>query len=351
MPGKYDRELRQITLETTVEDDASLTIATLIQMTVLDFLTQIKFSLVERPEILDMAVVATGLGVLRSKIKLVETFATFWDISSWDNIWRPFLDGRAFAHVAAISAWSRNQPKPNWLGELHPDIQSDVKKSLKYLNKTGDCFVQPSTEFRLLENRKPTDWVELANSKSQSEQVIALFNMPGDATDLENLLIDKLRSRKDAIVLHAIGSIHRLDLNRDSIVDELRLLVHNSNDDIRAKALLVLGDFAKVDPDTMEQAKKMLSSRVKHVEYAAIGALSTLDNIPDTVLQSVEQGLVRSLQFCNYEMLGCYLFGLDHWLEEPEPHLENILIDESPEYLRIAIETLDQMRNPEVAAG
>ena len=347
MPGKYDPEERQIILETTVEQDAKLTVATLIQMTVLDFLAQKEFAFASRPEMVDIAVVATGLGILRSKIKLVETYAPFWDQSNWMAIGRPFLDDRCLAHVNAVAAWSRHEQNPDWIGDLNVDLQGDVRKSLKYLFKTQDCAFNRSADFRRMQDHTQLEWFQMARGKSKSQQVFAIFNVSGEGAELEALMLEKLRSRDQPIVLHALGKVNDLKLDSDPVVDEIRLLVESSsNDDIRAKALLVLSEFKKVDPETMDLARKMLSSRVGHVEFAAIAALSTLNNIPDRVLQSVEKSLIRSLQFCNYDLLNYYLYAFNRWLEDPDAHLENVLADESPEYLRIAIESLDQIQNP-----
>ena len=93
----------------------------------------------------------------------------------------------------------------------------------------------------------------------------------------------------------------------------------------------------------------MIDSSVQFVVFAGIVALSSLESVPDYGLRASERGFVRALQTCHYEFVGLFAIAFDRWLDDAESHIERILPDDEPEYLKIAIEALQDVRAQSVA--
>lgn len=339
MPGEYEPGKRQIVLHTSIDCDPHLTIASLIHWTTLDLLTQTDFALARHPEVLDMAVAITGLGILRARIELVESAPLFWDQSRWMVFARPYLNLRSLAHVHALVAHSRGQEKPGWLGTLPSNIQNDIVKSLKYLKKTGDTFFQPERLSPTIEER--SDWLELVNGRSESDRLIGMFCVNGE--DLEPMIVEQLQARDPAMIMQSLTKVRRNRLTSAALVDEILMLVEHADDHVKAKSVLTLADLGELNERSVDAVCKMLASRVGFVEHAAISALTSLESPPENVWDAVDRGIVRAAQSCRYDILTVYLQAIQHWGVDAESHLRGSLENEGPEILGVCLETLKAM--------
>ena len=311
-----------------------------------DLLYQKKFSYAHFPEIVNLAVIATGLGALQNGFSFVKQSRAFWDSTYWDVHPRPFLDANALAYANAVAAWARNENDPAWADGLISEAKRPMKKSLKYLLKTNDCFFDPSSSSPGLLEQSQGSWLELAKEPSISKQVIAIRSLTEDemvSQQQEALLLDKLRSPERAVILHSISAVESLKLDGSEIVDELRMLAENRDDEIRAKAMIALTRLAQLDESTIGLAAKMLGDQVKYVSYAGLLALSSLETVREPVLRVAEGGLLRALQSCDFEFVGLYAVSFTRWLEDPRSHFEELLQGDKPEYLRIVLDALEQV--------
>jgi hypothetical protein len=344
--GKYDANERSIILDAELASDAPLGLATLVHGVVSDLLYQNKFRDPIHPELVELAVVGTGLGMLRNNIGLVGKFGSFWDSTQWGVAPRPFLDTQTLAYANAIAAWSREDKTPEWARDIIGELKRPMQNSLKFLFKTNESFFQPSKKQALLEQSQ-SQWWELAASASPSQQVIAIRHLQSDkklSDCQESLLLEKLGSANRAIVLHAIAAAERMSVSHhpiasDSVVRELRMLADHRDDEVSAKAMCSLTRLAKLDEITVDVASNMLESSLRHVVFAGAYALSSLDSIPDHTLLLVDRGLVRALQACDYEFVGLFAKAYNRWLDDPRSHVQDLLQD-SPEYLPVALDAL-----------
>jgi hypothetical protein len=351
LPGKYDAENRVFTLTADLSRDRPLAAATLIHGVVTDLLHQNGYAQFDLPELVDLAVLGTGLGMLQSNLGFVNQSSRFWDSTRWDVLPRPFLDDPSLAYATALTAWVRAEGDPAWARDLRSDVKKPMQKGLKFLQKTGDSFFSADTIEQPILNRSQHDWVELAASRSASTQIVALRHFEfGENADSppERCLLEKLRSGNRAVVLHAIAATQRFTLSRQSVVEELRVLIEHRDDEVRAAAVLALARLEPLDEHSIDVAAKMLDSNVQYVSIAGLLALSTLDTVPDHVLQPANRGLLKSLQACNFDFVGIYIQAFDRWLDDPKVHFENLLAADSPEYLEIAIEALENLERDSV---
>ena len=342
-----------ISLNTDLKSEQALTTATVINGVVSDLLAQHQIDGVQFPEIVDLAVVVTGLGMLQSNFEFVKSVGAFWDSTRWNVAPRPFLDRPSLAYAYAMAAWTRDEKSPSWSSQLPNDIKRPMAKSLKYLFKTSDCFFDREGS-ALMVDRSPLDWLNVAKEDSASRQIVGLRFLQGDesyAKEQEALLLDRLQSENEAVVLFAISAAQRLSVTAPQVVDELRMLVTHRNNEIRAKAMCALARLGVLDEATIETASKLLESKVKYVAYSGLLALSTMESVPEFVVPPANRGFNRSLQACDYEFVGLYAAAFHRWLDDPQSHFEHLLQENSPEYLEIALEALQKVKEELVGIG
>ncbi len=317
-----------------------------------DLLQQNNFAYTDFPEIVDLAVISTGLGILQSNFGFVKQAGKFWDSTYWFASPRPFLDSHGVAYASAVAAWMRGEKDPAWAGELPNEIKRPMRKSLKYLFGGDDSFLDPSTAGQSILQQSQNDWLKMAAASSISRQIIALRHLQSDASlqdQQETVLLEKLRSADRPIVLHAISAAETLELASDRIVSELSLLVDSRDDETRAKALITLVKLGRLDEMTLGSATKMVDGSARHVVFAGVYALSSIPTVTDEVLQVAERGFIRALQTCDYEFVSLYAAAFNRWLDNPESHFRQLLEDDQPEYLQIATEALQNVREQSAA--
>ena len=338
-----------ITLAMEMDNDPQMGLATLINGVVCDLLYQNNLASANLPERVELAVVGTGLGMIRNGISLVKRVTTCWDSTQWELFPRPFLDCQSLAYVNAIAAWARDDASPEWASDLPSDLKRPMRKSLKFLLKTNDSFFRPQAK-RFLLAQSQSEWWKLVASASASKQVIAIRHLASDGKlngQQESLLLEKLRSANLAIVLHAIAATERMTLHRppvasEPVVRELRMLTDHRDDEVRAKAMCALAKLGKLDEKAVETAAMMLEDNLMHLVFAGVYALSTLNSVPDHVLPTFDRCFVLALRACDYEFIDLFVAAYMRWLDDPQSHLESLL-QESPEHLPIALETLQKV--------
>ena len=346
--GQYVADERTIILHAEIQTDPTMGLAALIHGVVSDLLHQCGFGSAHHPELVELAVVGTGLGMPRNNIPLVNRFTTCWDSTEWELFPRPFLDGRSLAYVNAIAAWARGDSTPDWVNELPSELKRPMRKSLKFLLKTNDSFFQPQMK-RFLLSQSQNDWWRLAECASVTKQVIAIRHLDSGGElreQQQSLLLEKLRSANLAVVVNAIAAIERLAIQRnvesgDSFRLELCRLADHRNDQVRAKAMCALTKMGLLDEVAVELAERMLEDNLRHLLFAGAYALSTLDSVPAHILPSFDRCFVRVLRSCDYELVDLFVTAYQRWLEDPASHLK-LLFRDSPEHLPIALDALQQ---------
>lgn len=91
----------------------------------------------------DLTVVFFGLGIFLANVPRFwpSQVVKYWPRSELrkPEYMTPPLFGYALAHLA----WFRGETKPTWARFLRWDAQSDFRRSLRFLNKTGDSSFRP----------------------------------------------------------------------------------------------------------------------------------------------------------------------------------------------------------------
>jgi hypothetical protein len=328
-----------------------LTAASLIHHVVADLLHQHQFAYAHFPELVDLAVVMTGLGTIRSRFEFVKRANIFWDSTYWGVFPRPFLDTPSLGYAHAVAAWIRADRDPSWFADLPTAVKTPSKKSLKFLTKTGDSFFDSQSAGSRLLQQDQRQWLALAGEKSTSKQIIALLHFEPDESlgdQQEKILLERLRSSNVALILHAISAVESLKLSSEPVVDQLQFLTAHASDQARAKAAIALAKLGKVDQDTVGAATKMIDSSVKHVVYAGVFALASQPKVEDATLRAVDRGFLSALQTCDYEFIQLFVMAYVKWLEQPETHFQKLLGQDS-EYLEMATDALQAAREQSVA--
>ncbi len=326
-----------------------LTVTTLIHQVVADLLYQKQFPLAHFPELVDLATVACGLGIPLSNFSFVEKNIPDWDFTQWSHKRHGFLVQRALSYACAMAAWVRGESKPGWARYLRPDIRNPMNKSLKYLWKTGDSFFGPETIAGRILEQPQSAWMRMAQLDSPSKQIVAIRHLQHDprlALEQENLLVGKLESSNPFIVLNAMWTIEEIKLNTEGILDGLRFLVDHTSDEVRSKAVRTLTMLRGIDESTMDRLAAMIGSDTWFVSHSAVFGLSSLEGVPDYILKPMNTGFRKALQGCEYGVIPHFVNAFNRWLDEPESYFELLFSEDSPELLGVALDTLEQIRQP-----
>ena len=337
-----------------MESDPPLVVSALINGVVADLLYQSDFEFPHYPEMVDLAVVATGLGVLRSGIAFVKKTGVFWDSTQWLVAPRPFLNIPSLAYANALAAWTRGDRAPAWSNDLNGEIRRPMRSSLKYLSKTSDSFFQPADLEKNPSERQSTDWWRLAANAEPSTRIVSLCHLDADARlsgEQESVLVKALQSNNRAVTLHGIAAAERMKADCDHVVRELRSLVNDRDDEVRAKSLCTLTVLSMLDDSTMDSAADMLDSHFKHNVFAGVVALASRDSVPDHVLPGIQRAFMRSLNACDYEFVGLFATAFRRWFEDPQSQVREWLAEDSPDLLQIALDALEGTPQETVSIG
>ncbi len=342
------------TLKADIQREPELAIATLVNGVVCDLLHQHDYAYAHFPEFVDLAVIATGLGTLQSNLDFVASSPAFWDSTQWRLIPRPFLDSQGVVYTNAIAAWARDEKDPQWANGLEPELKRAMAKSLKFLHKTNDSFFQPKNADEQLLNQGQKKWLAMAESKLVSQQIIAVRHLQKDDSVLpetQATLADMLRSTHGGVMVNAISATEQVVDIGDTAIEELRFLTQHRDDTIRAKAMCALTRLGQLEETTLQTAGDMLASKKKHVIFAGLTALSSLGSVSDHLIPAINRSFIRSLQVCDYEFVNLFAAAFTKWLDDPKSHVENLLREDSTEYIEIAMEALDNVGEQLVGLG
>ena len=347
-----DAENQIIKLTADIKSQPTLVATTIIHLTVENILHQTGFALAAYPELVELAVVAMGLGMPRSRIEFVKQVSAHWDSTLWGAFPRPFLDSQSLAYANALSAWARGEKKPGWMDAIAVELRKPMRTSLKHLHRTGDSFFQPDSQDSLL-NQPQTDWLHLAADSSASRQIIAVRHFEENemlADDQEQILMEKLRSPNRFVALHALAAIDYLGLATEPIENELCFLVDTSDEELQAKTMITLAQMGPLNEDAIESATKMVGSQAGHVSFAGMVGLLSLDSVTPDHLKAVDRGFRRSLQTCDFEFVELFATAYCKWLNDPRQHVQKLLSDDQPEYVEIATNAIEDVQRQLVAA-
>ena len=319
--------------------------ATLINFVVADLLHQNGFQRSHLPEVVDTAVIATGMGTLQSNLGFVHSGGNFWDTSAWEIFPKPFLATQMVAYANALVAWTRGEKNPTWAALLPSDVKNPMLKSLKFLFKTGDSFFQPikSTDSQ----HAPAIGLQQMQSPFASTQIIGLRSVENnevDRVEIEAALKQLLRSNSVDVAVQAVTATERMKIDSPEIADELLSLTEHRSELVRARAMCAITRLGLQNQASIEVAARMLDDGTKYVVYGGLMSLSTLDSIPEHILPAADRGFEKALANCDYEFIGLFTAAYQKWIDDPAAHFRNLFDEQSPEFLEIALESLAAVR-------
>ena len=114
--------------------------------------------------------------------------------------------------------------------------------------------------------------------------------------------------------------------------------------------MCALTTINRIDGSTIDAAASMIEEDTRHVVFAGVNALATVDQVPEYILPSFDRSFIKALKACDYEFLGLFTKAYTRWHNDPKQHLEQLLFD-SPEFLPIALEALEQTPHQVVNLG
>jgi hypothetical protein len=144
-------------------------------------------------------------------------------------------------------------------------------------------------------------------------------------------------------MLNAISASEQVGDIGDNAIEELKFLTQHRDHVVRAKSMVALTRLGQLDETTIQKAGDMLGSKKKHEIFAGLSALSSLGSVSDQLIPPINRAFIRSLQVCDYEFVNLFSAAFTKWLDDPKTHVEELLREDSPEYMEIAMEALDNV--------
>ena len=242
----------------------------------------------------DLAVVFFGLGIFSANRSTIQQGQELGRVG--------YLGEARVGYALALFAWTRNEAKPNWLRYLRPNALADVKRSLKYLAKTGDSLLGPGGYAKVglmyegcpdeelvsrLEQESPSESIAIIRelrqrkfSSSKLNRLLAGFvcesepllaEEAGDALGLQNECDldcvaqlstcighrDRFRWQIAANVLGEIGQAVP-----DRVLPSLSKGVYSQHSDLRQASILSIGKFKQHAGKQIETLTRIVGSMV-----------------------------------------------------------------------------------------
>ena len=94
-----------------------------------------------REYLTDLVPIFLGLGILTANVAFQFSQWQHQRRYGWEASRQGYLSEEMYGYALACFAWMRGEEKPAWAHHLTLNVRTLFKKSLKYLNKTGDTLL------------------------------------------------------------------------------------------------------------------------------------------------------------------------------------------------------------------
>ena len=98
----------------------------------------------DHEELTDLLTVFLGLGIFPANSVLQESNWTDGQWSGWSVGRSGYLSMDIYGYALALYALARNEPAPDWMGYLRPDVLAPFKRGIRYVSETNDCEFLPA---------------------------------------------------------------------------------------------------------------------------------------------------------------------------------------------------------------
>lgn len=237
-PGTDTRETRTIRLYRDLLDKPALLVSTLIHELLRDRLLRegiLRGDESDLEHLTDLSACLFGCGIPLANSTLAFESETTGTYSKW-QMWRTgYLNALDLGYALAVLQWRNWETEiPEWTRLLRLDARETFVRGLKYLRRTGDCWLSPWGESRSLQASRRN---RLQRSQTDTERLASLWDIvaSGVRVNPEDLL-PLLRHREASIRLAACEALYRTPA-RPEFRDDLYSTTSDEHGAVRGAAI------------------------------------------------------------------------------------------------------------------
>ena len=260
-----------------------------------------------------------------------------------------YMPSHCIGYALAVFAWLRDERSPRWTQHLRLDASEPLTKGLRYLRRSGDCYL---THENLGVTRQPTtsELTQRLETGTPSARVQALWDVEKHSSGqmLEEAVAQRLRDRDSTVRGTAILTAAELEMRDATTLHELDLALGDHAYEVRVAAANALGTLLADDPKLVTDLGFALQDEVPEVSYAAAQALLNYGGRAAPAEKNILLALHEALIDCNYGMLDLLIKVLRAALPDPGQSINDYFQKRDPEFRQAAIDALYGNEDAEV---
>lgn len=259
---------------------------------------------VECPGFTDVATISYGFGFFMAGATIRQWYHDDANLSQWKISKQGSLSAMEIGYVLALIARLKSEPQPKWQERIFVNARETMIKSLRYLNKTGDCLLSANAQQQTSYWKwKRRDAHEAIDSKHASFRLAGLWWLDsGDTlsqTDYEYVL--KCVRDKDVYVRqYAFYLLQFAPTPSERLSSILEVALSDSDARVRSAAVEAVGIFGDTNDALVWRLKKMLKNDSSDVTLSigsALVAIGVNDNeAANLLMEKIQRSLVRGTE-------------------------------------------------------
>lgn len=287
----------------------------------------------------DLLPVFYGLGAFAANVTIREKVDRMGRYAEWSAQRMGYLNSRVLGYAMAVFLYAREETRAQWKGMLRLDARAAMTGGWRYLERTGDCYLNPR---RLAERYElsPSEVHDCLRRGSNSMKIIALWEMnPGDVEAIP-LAQKLLRHRHQDVRMTAAHAIARFGPLAQPVVRELQASLRDSDERVRTESARTLGVLQLEPKSSVVELSLILSDEASEVVQAAAAALVAFGREAAVGEKFVLAALHRALIDCNDQLAAGLVNTLRHTVADPGQSINDYFRERDPEFRHIAIDAL-----------
>lgn len=226
-------------------------------------------------------------------------------------------------YAMAVLLYLKSSQLPDWANDLTIDAKDALTKGLNYLNKTGDCLVNPQSSSRKWDSRAIQQSVA---SKFPGSRLAALLYLPaGEILDEQELAwtLHATNDKDQYVRQHAFSLLQYAESN-PSVINIVSQGLHDRDVTVQAESIKAAGIHADEIKDLGQQLNRILDHgdsklAVTVATSLAAGDLADKDSI-SLILSRIKTSMVKGNGDASSLMVV-----LEHLVDDPRQTLLEFL--------------------------
>ena len=289
----------------------------------------------------DLLPCVLGLGIFAANSTIRTSAGSSGTLHWWQFQRNGYMPSQGIGYALAVFAWLRDEHSPKWKHHLRLDAREPLVKGLRYLRRTGDCYL---VHERLGAMRMPTgsELTERLTHGTVSARVQALWDTQKYADKHSHgQVVKQLFGHPDATVRStAIQTAAALKLDDPDAIREMDSALGDAEYVVRAAAAQSLGQLQPREAKVVTDLSFALLDDVPEVANAAALALKSYGERAAPAEKNLLIALHNALIDCDYSMVDLLIEVIRSALPDAGQSINNYFLERDLEFRQAAIDAL-----------